>query len=63
MSTGAIVAAQGYNQFSQVGVEALTGFASAFLNTRLISLGTAVIGFAATLGRRGHRSIGRDADQ
>lgn len=30
MTTGAIVAVQGYNQFQSVGVEALTGFASAF---------------------------------
>lgn len=50
LSTGGIIAAQGFNQFSQVGVEALTGFASAFLNTRLISLGTAIVAFASTLG-------------
>lgn len=50
VSTGAIVAAQGFNQFSELGVEALTGFGSAFLITRLISLGTAVIAFSATLG-------------
>lgn len=30
MTTGALVAVQGYNQFASVGVEALTGFASAF---------------------------------
>ena len=29
---GALVAVQGYNQFSTIGVEALTGFASAFFN-------------------------------
>jgi phospholipid/cholesterol/gamma-HCH transport system permease protein len=58
VSTGAIVAAQGYNQFSQVGVEALTGFASAFLFTRLISLGTAVIAFAATLGAGATAQLG-----
>lgn len=50
ISTGAIVAAQGFNQFSELGVEALTGFGSAFLFTRLIGLGTAVIAFSATLG-------------
>lgn len=50
MSTGGIIAAQGYNQFSQVGVEALTGFASAFLNTRLITPNTAAIALAATIG-------------
>ncbi|MGZ5392381.1 MAG: ABC transporter permease, partial [Mycobacterium sp.] len=32
MTTGAIVAVQGYNQLASVGVEALTGFASAFFN-------------------------------
>src|SRR5262245_11465697 len=30
MSTGAIIAVQGYQQLSGVGVEALTGFTSAF---------------------------------
>lgn len=30
MTTGAVVAAQGYTQFQSVGVEAFTGFASAF---------------------------------
>src|SRR5690348_5038445 len=33
MTTGAIIPVQGYNQFASVGVEALTGFASAFFNT------------------------------
>jgi phospholipid/cholesterol/gamma-HCH transport system permease protein len=58
VSTGAIVAAQGYNQFSELGVEALTGFASAFLFTRLIGLGTAVIAFAATLGAGATAQLG-----
>jgi phospholipid/cholesterol/gamma-HCH transport system permease protein len=58
MSTGAIIAAQVYPQFSQVGVEALTGFGSAFLVTRLISLGTAVIAFAATLGAGATAQLG-----
>lgn len=58
MSTGAIIAAQGFNQFSQVGVEALTGFASAFVNTRVISLGTAVVAFAATLGAGATAQLG-----
>ena len=40
MTTGALVAVQGYNQFARsVGVEALTGFASAFFNVRLIAPG------------------------
>lgn len=58
VSTGAIVAAQGFNQFSELGVEALTGFASAFLFTRLIGLGTAVIAFAATLGAGATAQLG-----
>jgi phospholipid/cholesterol/gamma-HCH transport system permease protein len=50
LSTGALVAVQGYSQFSQIGVEALTGFASAYLNVRLIAPLTAGIGLAATIG-------------
>src|SRR5207253_5885821 len=49
---------QSFNQFSEVGVEALTGFASAFLFTRLISLGTAVIAFSATLGAGATAQLG-----
>jgi phospholipid/cholesterol/gamma-HCH transport system permease protein len=58
VSTGAIVAAQGFNQFSELGTQALTGFASAFLFTRLIGLGTAVIAFAATLGAGATAQLG-----
>lgn len=58
LSTGAVVAAQGYNQFSQVGVQALTGFASAFLNVRLITPGTAAIAFAATIGAGATAQLG-----
>jgi phospholipid/cholesterol/gamma-HCH transport system permease protein len=50
LSTGAIVAAQGYNQFSQVGVEALTGFASAYFNVRIVAPLTAEFALAATIG-------------
>jgi phospholipid/cholesterol/gamma-HCH transport system permease protein len=50
MSTGGLIATFGYNQFSEIGTQALTGFASAFLNTRTISTGTALVAFSATLG-------------
>ncbi|ODQ95106.1 ABC transporter permease [Mycolicibacterium holsaticum] len=50
LSTGALIAVQGYNQFADVGVEALTGFASAYFNVRLIAPLTAGIGLAATIG-------------
>jgi phospholipid/cholesterol/gamma-HCH transport system permease protein len=58
MSTGGLVAAQGYNQFSQVGLEALVGFASAFLNTRLITPNTAAIALAATIGAGATAQLG-----
>src|ERR1700722_3887924 len=35
LTTGALVSVAGYNQFSQIGVEALMGFASAYFNVRL----------------------------
>jgi phospholipid/cholesterol/gamma-HCH transport system permease protein len=58
MATGGVVAAQGYNQFSDVGVEALVGFASAFLNTRLITPNTAAIAMAATIGAGATAQLG-----
>ena len=50
MSTGAVVAAQGFTQFQSVGVEAFTGFASAFFIPRLIVPGTAQVTLTATVG-------------
>ncbi|MGB3325647.1 MAG: ABC transporter permease [Mycolicibacterium fortuitum] len=58
LSTGAIVAAQGFNQFSQVGVEALTGFASAYFNVRIIAPLTAEVALAATIGAGATAQIG-----
>ena len=50
MTTGALVAVQGYNQLASVGFEALTGFASAFFNVRLIVPGTVSVALSATIG-------------
>jgi phospholipid/cholesterol/gamma-HCH transport system permease protein len=58
LSTGAIIAVQGYNQFADIGVEALTGFASAFFNVRLIAPLTAGIGLAATIGAGATAQLG-----
>jgi phospholipid/cholesterol/gamma-HCH transport system permease protein len=58
LSTGAIVAAQGYNQFSQVGVEALTGFASAYFNVRIVAPLTAEFALAATIGAGATAQLG-----
>ncbi|AMO63854.1 ABC-type transport system involved in resistance to organic solvents, permease component [Mycolicibacterium phlei] len=58
LTTGALVAVQGYNQFSQVGTEALTGFASAYFNVRLIAPMTAGIALAATIGAGATAQLG-----
>ncbi|MCX2934748.1 ABC transporter permease [Mycobacterium sp. CVI_P3] len=58
LSTGALVAIQGYNQFSSVGVEALTGFASAFFNVRLIAPGTTAVALSATIGAGATAQLG-----
>jgi phospholipid/cholesterol/gamma-HCH transport system permease protein len=58
MMTGALVAVQGYNQLAATSVEALTGFASAFFNVRLISPLTASIALAATIGAGSTAQIG-----
>ncbi|MCV7222085.1 ABC transporter permease [Mycolicibacterium elephantis] len=50
VTTGALVAVQGYSQFADVGVEALVGFASAYFNVRLLAPLTAGIALAATIG-------------
>lgn len=52
------LASQGYNQLSQVGVEALSGFASAFVNTRVVTPATAAIAFAATIGAGATAQLG-----
>jgi phospholipid/cholesterol/gamma-HCH transport system permease protein len=41
LTTGALVAVQGYDTLSNIGVEALTGFLSAFFNVRMIAPCTA----------------------
>lgn len=58
MTTGALVAIQGYNQFSSVGFEALTGFASAFLNVRMVVPATTAVALAATIGAGATAQIG-----
>jgi phospholipid/cholesterol/gamma-HCH transport system permease protein len=58
MTTGALVAVQGYNQLASVGVEALTGFASAFFNVRLIVPGTTSVALSATIGAGATAQIG-----
>src|SRR5271168_1283699 len=58
LSTGALVAVQGYNQLASVGVEALTGFASAIFNVRLIVPGTTSAALSATIGAGATAQLG-----
>ena len=58
LTTGALVAVQGYNQLASVGVEALTGFASAFFNVRLIVPGTTSVALSATIGAGATAQLG-----
>jgi phospholipid/cholesterol/gamma-HCH transport system permease protein len=58
LSAGALVAVQGYNQLAGIGVEALTGFVSAYLNVRIIAPVTAGIALAATIGAGATAQLG-----
>jgi phospholipid/cholesterol/gamma-HCH transport system permease protein len=50
LSTGALVAVQGYNQLASIGTEALTGFFSAYFNVRILAPVISGIGLSATIG-------------
>ena len=58
LSAGALIAVQGYHSLSNIGVEALTGFVSAYLNVRLIAPLIAGIGLAATIGAGATAQLG-----
>ncbi|GAA5056061.1 MlaE family ABC transporter permease [Nocardia callitridis] len=47
---GATVAIQGYDSLGDIGVEAFTGFLSAYVNVRVVAPVTAGVGLAATIG-------------
>jgi phospholipid/cholesterol/gamma-HCH transport system permease protein len=58
MTTGALAAVIGYNQTADIGVEALTGFASAFINVRLSAPLTSGIALSATIGAGATAQLG-----
>ena len=58
LSTGALIAVQGYNTLSNVGIEALTGFLGPFLNVRFIAPATAGVALAATIGAGATAQLG-----
>ncbi|OBH14987.1 ABC transporter permease [Mycobacterium sp. E3247] len=58
MATGSYVAIQLFRSLSDVGVQALCGFASAYINTRIASPIIADIGLAATVGAGATAQLG-----
>lgn len=58
LSAGAVLAVQGYNSLSGIGVEALTGFISAYVNVRVAAPLVAGIGLAATIGAGATAQLG-----
>lgn len=58
VTTGALASVIGYNQLSDIGVEALTGFASAYFNVRLAAPLTAAVALAATIGAGATAQLG-----
>jgi phospholipid/cholesterol/gamma-HCH transport system permease protein len=50
LTAGSLVTIQGYSSLSDIGVEALTGFVSAYVNGRIVTPLTAVIALSATIG-------------
>ncbi len=36
LASGGVIAVQGYSSLGNIGIEALTGFLSAFLNVRIV---------------------------
>lgn len=58
LSGGALTAVQGYNALANVGVDALVGFVSAFVNVRLVGPLIATVGLAATIGAGATAQLG-----
>ena len=60
--TGASVGIEGFKALDLLGLAPLTGFVSAYANTREIAPLVAAVAFAAQAGCPLHRAAGRDAD-
>ena len=50
LASGGVIAVQGYESLGNIGIEALTGFLSVFLNVRVVAPVVAGIALAATIG-------------
>jgi len=57
-AAGSLVAVQGYNALSGIGIEALIGFFSAYFNTRLAGPLIATVGLSATIGAGATAQLG-----
>lgn len=55
---GTVIAIQGYSSLSGIGVEAFSGFVSAFVNVRIVAPLVAAIGLAATIGAGATAQLG-----
>jgi phospholipid/cholesterol/gamma-HCH transport system permease protein len=58
MAGGALSAVQGYAELTNVGVDALTGFFTAYANVRLVAPTVVIVGMAATLGAGATAQLG-----
>jgi phospholipid/cholesterol/gamma-HCH transport system permease protein len=58
LAGGSITAVQVYNSLAGIGVEALTGFTSAYINVRIVAPVIAGVGLAATIGAGATAQLG-----
>ena len=58
LASGGVIAVQGYESLGNIGIEALTGFLSAFLNVRIVAPVVAGIALAATIGAGATAQLG-----
>jgi phospholipid/cholesterol/gamma-HCH transport system permease protein len=58
MNAGALVGIVGYTQLNDIGIEALVGFFSAYINPRLVAPLITSVGLAATVGAGATAQIG-----
>lgn len=58
LTSGSLIAIQAYPQLQQVGIDAFAGFASAYINVRVITPLVAGIGLAATIGAGATAQLG-----
>jgi phospholipid/cholesterol/gamma-HCH transport system permease protein len=58
LASGGVIAVQGYSSLGNIGIEALTGFLSVFLNVRVVAPVIAGIALAATIGAGATAQLG-----